>query len=147
VVARRSTTAGTTQRGRWCASVLAACSLTVTASCTAENSCPAIGTPSTLEVRLAAAWPERGTWDVDVVCDEPAGCSVLDDTPGPDRQVTVGDPDEAQTVEVSVRDRSSGKIAHVGDHEVAWSTTTQPGRCGATYSTGVVVLDVRHAST
>lgn len=147
MVSRRQTTAGTWRRARRCASVLAACSLAVTASCAAENSCPAIGTLSTLEVRLAAAWPERDTWDVDVVCDDPAGCSVQDDTPGPDRGVTVGDPDEVQTVEVSVRDRSSGRIAHVGDHEVAWSTTTQPGRCGATYSTGVVVLDVRHAPT
>lgn len=100
---------------------------------------------STLEVRLAAEWPDRSTWDVSVVCDDEAACSDLDDAPGPDRDLTVGMPDAARTVEVTVRDTGPGETVRTQEHDPTWTRTTQPGPCGSTYSTGVLVLDVRHA--
>lgn len=100
---------------------------------------------STLEVRLAAGWPDRSSWDVGVVCDDEAACADTDDTPGPDRDLSVGMPDAARTIEVSVRDLRSGETVHTQEHDPTWTRTTQPGTCGSTYSTGVLVLDVRHA--
>lgn len=141
----RRSAAGRTRRGRRSAAVLAACCLTVTASCASETTCPAGWTPSTLEVRLAAAWPDRSSWDVGVGCDDEAGCAELYDTPGPDRALTVGMPDAARTVDVTVRALGSGETVHAQEHDPAWTRTTQPGPCGSTFSTGVLVLDVRHA--
>ena len=131
--------------GRPAAALLAACSLTASASCTAGTTCPAVGAVSTLEIRLAAAWPDRDAWGVEVRCVEVAGCIEQETRPGPDRSYVVSTSAADQPVQVLVRDLSSGEVVHDEEHDAAWRTTTQPGPCGSTSTAGILVLDVRHA--
>lgn len=131
--------------GQPVAAFLAACSLAATASCATGTTCPPVAAVSTLEVRLAAAWPDRDDWGVEVRCAEAAGCIEQETRPGPDRNLVVSDSAADQPVQVLVRDLSSGEVVHDEEHDAAWRTTTQPGSCGLTSTTGVLVLDIRHA--
>ena len=131
--------------GRAAAALLTACSLTASASCTASTTCPAVGVVSTLEVRLAAAWPDRDAWGVEVRCVEAAGCIEQEARPGPAQSYVVTTAAADRPVRLLVRDLSSGEVVHDEEHDAAWRTTTQSGPCGSTSTAGVLVLDVRHA--
>jgi len=131
--------------GRPAAAFLAVCALTTTASCSTGTTCPPVGAVSTLEVRLAAAWPDRDTWGVEVGCAEAAGCIEQETRPGPDRTLVVSTSAAEHPVRVVVRELSTGEVVHDDEHDAAWRTSTQPGPCGLTSTTGVLVLDVRHA--